>query len=103
MRGSRQALLLHDAITSVTVRGLVEAEAASHHPPLFKVCCAALTGVTAHAVLSAAGLQDGLPWDGLSVLHIHKQPDKKIRCKGWRKLRGLKDTKDFVKKKKKGF
>ena len=75
-RDRRGTVLLCDAVTGVAVRRLVVAEAASDHPPLVEVGGAALARVAAHAVLPAARLQDGLPRDGLPVLHIHKQPDK---------------------------
>lgn len=73
------AVLLCDAVTCVAVRGLVVAEAASNHATLFKVCSTALTCVTAHTVLSTAGLKDGLPGNGLTIFHIHKQPGQRIR------------------------
>lgn len=53
------------------------AQSASKRPALLEVGSAALAGVATHTALSAPGLQDGLPGDGLAVLHIHKQPDKK--------------------------
>lgn len=68
-------VLFCDAVACVAVRRLVVAEAASDHAALFEVCRAALARVAAHAVLSAARLQDGLPGYGLPVLHIHKQPN----------------------------
>lgn len=68
------AVLLGDPIAGVAVRRLLVAQAAAHHPPLFKVGGAALAGVAAHAVLPAAGLQDRLPGERFPVPHIHKQP-----------------------------
>lgn len=54
---------------------LVVAEAASDHSALLEVGRAALARVAAHAVLSTAGLQDGLSGNGLPVLYIHEQPE----------------------------
>lgn len=72
-------VLLREAVAGVAVRRVVVAEASSNHTALIKVCRAALARVAAHAVLSAARLQDGLSGDGFPVLHVHKQPDKDSR------------------------
>lgn len=70
------AVLLSDAVTGVAVCGVVVAEcAAQGRASLLKVGGAALTRVTAHAVLTAPRLQDGLAWDQFTVYHIHKQPE----------------------------
>lgn len=79
-RDRRGTVLLRDAVASVAVRGVVVAEGAADHPALFEVGGAALACVAAHAVFSAAGLQDGLPGEGLPVLHIHKQPEEDRRA-----------------------
>lgn len=71
------AVLLRHAVAGVAVRGgaVVMAEAAADHAALLEVGGAALAGVAAHAVLSAAGLEDGLAGEGLAVLHVHEQPE----------------------------
>ena len=71
------AVVLRVAVAGVAVRRVVVAHTAADQPPLVKVGGAALAGVAAHTVLPAARLQDGLPRDGLPVLHVHKQPEKK--------------------------
>lgn len=70
------AVLLRHAVAGVAVRGgaVIVAEAAADHTSLLEVGGAALAGVAAHAVLSAAGLEDGLAGEGLAILHVHKQP-----------------------------
>lgn len=67
-------LLFQNALTGVAARGLLTADAPQEPAALIKVGSAALTGVAAHAVLPAAGLQDGLPRDVLPIHEVHEDP-----------------------------
>lgn len=94
-------VLFCDAIAGVAVRCFVVTEAASHNSALFKVCSAALTCVAAHAVLSTAWLQYGLPRYGFPIFHIYKQPDlKKKKKKSKRPVSPVKAAKHEVYEKK---
>lgn len=72
-------VLLRNAVTSVAVRHVIVAEAATKRPAFLEVCRTALACVTAYAVFSTAWLQDGLPGEGFPILDINKQPEKDNR------------------------
>lgn len=72
---SSWTVLLSNTIAGVTVGGfIVTVRAVNKRTALLKIRRAALTGVTAHAVFTTARLQDGFPWDRLTIHYIHKYP-----------------------------
>lgn len=64
--------LFQNALTGVATSGLVTADAPWKPAPVVEVSGAALTGVAADTVLSAARLQDRLPRDVLPIHDVDK-------------------------------
>lgn len=67
-------LLLQNALAGVAAGSLLAADAPQEPSALLAVGGAALAGVAAHAVLTAARLQDGLPRDVRPVHQVHEHP-----------------------------